>query len=289
MNNIDTQFNALVKKILDTGFRKENRTGVAAYTIAGATIEHDMSEGFPLLTCKKVPYKIVKVELEGFLKGVTSKKWFQDRGCTIWDEWCNPEKVPYGTDEATQKKMLEEDDLGPIYGSQWRNFNSQHELGTGNAAHDQVKMIVDKLKNNPADRRMICNAWNPQQLHQMALPPCHIMWQVTIIGDKLNLAWYQRSCDVFLGVPFNIASYATLLHLLAVQSGFKEGKLLGFLMDTHIYENHIDQCNELVSREPRALPKISTGSPMSIFDWEYSDTTLEGYDPHPAIKAPIAV
>jgi len=297
--NIDVQYLDLVSKILNEGVRKENRTGVDTIAIAGAMIEHDMSEGFPLLTTKKVAFKSVRVELEGFIKGIRSKKWFQDRGCTIWDEWCNPKKVAYGNDVESKAKMKAEDDLGLIYGVQWRDFKTPdaHLIKTPGAylisgplrGVDQLKKIVDTLKKNPNDRRMICSAWNPTALDQMALPPCHLLWQVTVIDGKLNLAWYQRSVDVPLGLPFNIASYATLLHLLAKEAGLKEGRLIGFLMDTHIYVNQIDALKEQLNRTPYALPQVSTEKFTSIFDWEYSDTQLTEYQSHPSIKFEIAV
>jgi thymidylate synthase len=281
MNNADKEFNRLISTILEKGVWKGNRTGVDCLTIAGFAFEHDMSEGFPLLTSRKLPFKSTRVELEFFIKGLTSKKWLQDRGCKYWDGWCNPKVVPYGHDEEIKKKMAAEDDLGKIYGYQWRNFNS--------SGVDQLKKIVDTLKKNPSDRRMICSAWNPQQLDEMALPPCHYGWQVTVIGDKLNLAWNQRSCDVYLGVSANISSYALLLHLLAKESGLKEGKLIGFLMDTHIYANHIEQAKELITRPTFTLPTIKTEKFTSIFDWEYTDTELVNYQSSPPLPAPVAI
>jgi thymidylate synthase len=191
-NTLDDKYLDLLERILHEGEHKANRTGVDTIALAGAMIEHDMAEGFPILTTKRVPFKSMATELEFFIKGLTSKKWLQDRGCTIWDEWCNPTKVPYGKDEQTKAQMLLEDDLGPVYGKQWRDFN---ESGV-----DQLANIIHKLETDPSDRRMICSAWNPLQIHQQALPPCHVMWQVTVINGKLNLAWYQRSVDSFLGL-----------------------------------------------------------------------------------------
>lgn len=284
----------IVQKIIDQGERKENRTGVDAISIAGAIFEHDMSKGFPLLITKKMPFKIIAAELEFFIKGITDKQWLKDRNCHIWDEWCSPKKVPYGHDEATKQKMAAERDLGPIYGFQWRHFNADYnsfDSDYSGQGIDQLKNLVEKLKSNPTDRRMIVSAWNPSKLSEMALPPCHYSFQVTVIGDKLNLLWNQRSVDTMLGLPFNIASYALLLHLLAKEAGLKEGKLVGFLADTHIYINHLDGAREQLSRDLNTypLPKITTENFTSIFDWQSPNTKLENYQSHPKIDFPIAV
>ena len=234
---------SIVRNILVTGDYKENRTGVPTYSIAGAMFEHDMSEGFPLLTTKSVPLSLVASELEFFIKGITDKQWLKDRDNHIWDSWCWEKKVPYGHDLETKNAMAEERDLGPIYGFQWRHFDAEYDgfdkeyAGQG---VDQLENLIDTLKTNPNDRRMIVSAWNPNQVDEMALPPCHYGFQVTVTDDKLNLMWNQRSVDTALGLPFNIASYGLLLHLLAKETGFEEGHLVGFLGDTHIYENHVE-------------------------------------------------
>ncbi|MEO5928108.1 MAG: thymidylate synthase [Patescibacteria group bacterium] len=282
----------IVRRILDEGERKENRTGMDAITIAGAMFEHDMANGFPLLTTKKVPFRLVASELEFFIKGLSDKTWLQERNNHIWDEWANPKKTPYGHDEESKKRMLEERDLGSVYGFQWRHWNAPYENFdsdyTGKGI-DQLKGVVEKLKSNPNDRRMIVMAWNPEALPFQALPPCHYGFQVTVVNGKLNLLWNQRSVDTMLGLPFNIASYALLLHLLAKESGLKEGRLVGFLADVHIYVNHVDGAKEQLAREPKALPKIVTDPFTSIFDWKYEDSKIEGYDPQPTIKFDIAV
>lgn len=282
----------IVKKVLEQGITKEDRTGTGIISVAGIMFEHDMKEGFPLLTTKSVPLRLVASELEFFIKGITDKNWLRKRNNHIWDEWCSPEKVPYAHDQETKIKMMEERDLGPVYGFQWRNFGAKyqaHNLPPLNEGVDQLKNLINTLKNNPSDRRMIVMAWNPLHMKQMALPPCHYGFQVTITGDKLNLMWNQRSVDVGLGLPFNIASYGLLLHLLAKESGFKEGKLVGFLGDTHIYKNHLQGLKEQLSREPKALPKLNTENFTSIFDWKYEDSKVENYQPHPRIKFEIAV
>ncbi len=335
----------ICKEILDKGVRKENRTGIDTIGISGAIFQHDMADGFPLLTTKKTAYKNVRSEVEFFINGVTDKKWLQERGNHIWDDWCNPSIVPQGKYDDRSKKivksvlgdkyigisknifdvanilkndsdlrkqydvsfedferlkklsenrlaMSKERDLGPIYGFQWRHFDAEYK-GFGadykNKGIDQLVNLVDTLKTNPMDRRMIVSAWNPKALPEQALPPCHYGFQIAVIGDKLNLAWNQRSVDVPLGLPFNIASYATMLHLLAKEGDFAEGVLTGFLMDTHIYENQVDGIEEQLSRKPLPLPKVMTEDFNSIFNWNFMDTKLVDYKSYPAIKFPIAV
>ena len=282
----------IVQKILDSGFRKTNRTGVDALTVAGAMFEHDMAEGFPLLTTKKVPFRLVASELEFFIRGITDKEWLRGQSNHIWDEWCSPDAVPYGNDEQTKAKMMAERELGPIYGWQWRNFGARYtayNLPPEGQSFDQLRQVVQTLKTDPDNRRMIVSAWNPLDIPRMALPPCHYAFQVTVINGKLNLLWNQRSVDVALGLPFNIAGYGCLLHLLAKEAGLGEGRLIGFLGDTHIYVNHIDAIRQQIARVPKALPQIKTENFTSIFDWHYGDTVIENYDPHPAIKFEIAV
>jgi thymidylate synthase len=278
----------ILENILVNGKWKNNRTGIDTKSITGSMFEHDMSTGFPLLTSKFVSLKTVAVELEGFIKGITSKKWFQDRKCHIWDDWCNPQVVPYGNDEATKAKMKAEDDLGLIYGSQWRDFRDpdMHTKGDG---IDQLKTIVNKLKTNPTDRRMICMAWNPLALDYQALPPCHYSWQVLSDGATLDLLWSQRSCDFGLGAPYNIASYALLLKLLAKEVGMKEGKLIGFLADTHIYRNQIEGVTEQLNRETHDLCSVDIPNFTSIYDWNYMDLEIKNYKHSGVLKLPLAV
>lgn len=284
----------IVKTVLEKGERKENRTGIDTMAVAGAMFEHDMSEGFPLLTTKKMPFKCIATELAFFINGITDKHWLQKRKNHIWDEWATPKKAPYGHDEESKRRMMEERDLGPIYGFQWRNFNGEyegHNVDHTGKGVDQLQNMVDMLKKNPHDRRMIVSAWNPSFLHEMALPPCHYAFQVTVINGKLNLLWNQRSVDTMLGLPFNIASYALLLHLLAKESGFEEGKLVGFLADTHIYENHLDGAKEQLTRDPERYsnPRLETENFTSIFDWKPLNTKLVGYESYPKIEFDIAV
>jgi len=282
----------IVQKILEHGFRKTNRTGIDALTTAGAMFDHDMADGFPLLTTKKIPFRLVASELEFFIRGYTDKQWLQERKNTIWDEWCSPDIVPYANDEKTKAKMMKERDLGPVYGWQWRNFGARyisHNVPPEGSGVDQLQRLVQTLKTDPDNRRMIVSAWNPCDLHRMALPPCHYSFQVTVINGKLNLLWNQRSVDAALGLPFNIASYGCLLHLLAKEAGLGEGRLIGFLGDTHLYINHINAISLQLLRKPSALPKIKTENFTSIFDWHCGSTIIENYAPHPAIKFEIAV
>lgn len=288
--------------------------------LANVVFSHNMSDGFPLLTTKKMPLRVIAVELEGFLKGITDKKWFQERACKIWDEWANPMKVKeeldsiyvevkeangFTDDEYRKRIQLEETDLGPIYGYQWRKFGGQYgEVernkpytsvytehyeyaeslnGMINGGADQLKNIVDTLHKAPYDRRMVCSAWNPNQIHMMALPPCHYAWNITVIDDEINLAFIMRSVDTALGMPFNIASYGLLLSLLAKESGFKAGNLTALFVDCHIYNNQIKGCYEQLQRTPYKLPTLdvlSKNDEFSIFDWEHTDLKLSDYQHH---------
>lgn len=295
--NLETfmqNYHDIVTRVLETGSIKSTRQGINAYTVAGAMFEHDMSAGYPLMTTKKVPFRLIATELEFFIKGITDKQWLIERNNHIWDEWANPKKAPYGHDEASKKRMLEERDLGPVYGFQWRHFGAKYDNYdtdyTGQGV-DQLKNLIEKLKSDPTDRRMIVNSWNPSVMDQMGLPPCHYCYQVTVVNGKLNLLWNQRSVDTMLGLPFNIASYALLLHLLAKETGLQEGKLVGFLADVHIFENHIDGAKEQLARDTNKypLPKIETENFTSIFDWTAADSKIIGYESYPTIKFDIAV
>lgn len=283
----------IVRHILDHGVCKANRTSTDALAVAGIMFQHNMADGFPLLTTKKVPFRLVATELEFFIKGITNKAWLQERNNHIWDEWAYPKKAPYGHSQEAKQAMLAEQDLGPIYGFQWRHFGAEyttHDADYTGQGYDQLKKLVHTIKTNP-DRRMIVSAWNPPFLSEMALPPCHYAFQITVIGDTLNLLWNQRSVDVMLGLPFNIASYALLLHLLAKESGLKEGKLIGFLADVHIYTNHIQGAHEQLLRQDSThqLPQIMTEPFTSIFDWCAKDSQPVNYVSHPTIKFEIAV
>ena len=268
---------------------RQNRTGIPDIGLGhGATFVHDMDMGFPLITTKKMGLKNIATELEFFLRGITDKKWLQDRKCNIWNEWANPVKVelayknkkgllewdstPLTPNQQTILRnsiMDSERDLGPIYGFQWRHFGGEYQWNQERIERnptdnfnphkpgiDQVANAIDKLKNNPNDRRIIVSAWNPVDFPQMALPPCHMMHQLIVRDGKLNLIWTQRSCDMFLGIPYNIASYALLLLLYAKEAGLKPGILKGELHDAHIYTNHLNQVAQQLQRKPHPLPTV---------------------------------
>ncbi|MEK6926974.1 MAG: thymidylate synthase [Nanoarchaeota archaeon] len=283
---------SILDEVLARGEVKDTRTGIRTLSIEGAMFVHDMQKGFPLLTTKFVAQKSVRIELDGFIHGVTDKRWLQERGCHIWDEWCSRKIIPYSDKPEIQSKMLEERDLGPIYGFQWRHFDAEYngyaKDYTGKGV-DQLANVLKTLKTNPTDRRMLVNAWNPKQIDEMALPPCHDSWQLLCSNGKLNLIWRQRSVDVALGLPFNISSYATLLHLVAKEAGMQEGKLIGQLGDLHIYENHTFGVLEQLKRKPFDLPQIETKDFISVEGWTYDKTSVVNYKSHPKINFPIAV
>lgn len=277
----------LLKYVLDNGERTTNRTGIDTIAVSGYHLKHDMREGFPLLTTKKMGIKSILAELEFFINGYTDKQWLKDRKCFIWNEWCNPKKVPYSNDEETKQKMTEENDLGKIYGYQWRNFDGDESFkGT-----DQLKTLIDNIKKDPTSRRLIVTAWNPNQLDEMALPPCHLGFEVLCYPESgyMDLIYAMRSNDLFLGAPYNIASYAALLELLCKETGFKPRYLEAMLGNCHIYTNHLAQVEEQLSREPYQLPNLSFKKFTSIFDWHYNDCEIMNYQSHPKISAEVAV
>ena len=258
----------LMKKILDEGVDRSDRTGVGTRSIFGTQMRFDLSESFPLLTTKKVHLRSIIYELLWFLSGDTNIKFLKDNNVTIWDEWAD-----------------ENGNLGPVYGKQWRRW----ECADGRII-DQISNVVEQIKNNPQSRRLIVNAWNVADVDKMALPPCHLLFQFYVANDRLSCMLYQRSCDFFLGVPFNIASYSLLCMMIAQQCGLKPGEFVWTGGDTHLYSNHFEQAKEQLSRTPRALPKmLIKRKPDSIFDYKFDDFELVDYDPYPVIKAPIAV
>ena len=238
-----------------------------------------MTKGFPLLTTKHMPHKVIWIELEGFIKGIVHKQWYKDRGCNIWNEWSNPLND-------------DDNDLGPIYGYQWRRFNHVYDENDEGCLtrYDQLNEIIKTLKSDADSRRMVCSAWNPVQSHKMALPPCHVLWNIVVIQDKINLIWHQRSADLMLGIPFNIASYATLLLLLAKESNLTPGILQGTFADCHIYENQLEGAEKQILRVPKDLPVVEVGQFPCIYDWNSSNAILHNYIPHPKINfGPIAI
>lgn len=279
------QYLDLLKTILDNGTLKHNRTGIDTISYPCQFIRYDMRAGFPLLTTKKMGLKNICAELEMFIQGIASKKFLHDRGCHIWDSWANPAKVPYGHDEETKKRMFEEDDLGECYGYTWNNWN--------NTGFNQLKHVIETLKTDPTNRRMIVTAWNPERLNHMALPPCHFCFQLISDGEYVDLLWSQRSADTLLGVPYDLASYAMLLTLICHQVKMTPRFLAASFGDAHIYVNHIDQVKEQLLREPYPLPTVkilnADDPDWTIWDWKYTDFELLNYQCHPAIKAPIAI
>ena len=262
------QYLDLLRYIRENGTVKSDRTGVGTQSIFGYQMRFNLAEGFPLLTTKKVHLKSIIYELLWFIAGDTNIKYLHDHNVTIWDEWADADG-----------------NLGPVYGHQWRSWPAP-DGGT----IDQLANVVEQLKHNPDSRRHIVSAWNPGEVDRMALPPCHAMFQFYVADNRLSCQLYQRSADCFLGVPFNIASYALLTMMIAQACGYEPGDFVHTLGDAHIYLNHMDQVQEQLSREPKALPKmILNPEKKDIFSFEYEDFTLEGYDPWPTIKAPIAV
>ena len=262
------QYLDLLRHIRANGVMKDDRTGTGTQSVFGYQMRFDLSEGFPLLTTKKVHLKSIIYELLWFIAGDTNIKYLQDHGVTIWDEWAD-----------------ENGDLGPVYGHQWRSWPAPD-----GRVIDQLSMVIDTIKRNPDSRRMLVTAWNPAEVDKMALPPCHCLFQFYVADGKLSCQLYQRSADVFLGVPFNIASYALLTMMIAQVCGLEPGEFVHTTGDTHIYRNHFEQVATQLSREPRPLPRMRLNPDVkSIFDFKYEDFTLEGYDPWPAIKAPVAV
>ena len=308
----DKEYLGLCKYILDNGIEKEDRTGVGTKSIFGYQMKFDLNNGFPLLTTKKVNFNLVWSELLWFIKGDTNIRFLLENNNNIWNEWAfkkwvesdeynGPDMTDFGhrtlVDEDFAKeykeqmkffkeKVLTDDefsnkygDLGNVYGKQWRNFNGV----------DQLKNVIEQIKENPSSRRLIVSSWNPAEVDTMALPPCHSLFQFYVSDGKLSCQLYQRSGDVFLGVPFNIASYSLLTILIAKECNLGVGEFVHTLGDAHIYNNHFDQVNEQISRTPYDLPSLNINKFQSIFDLKISDVELVNYESHPFIKAPIAV
>ncbi len=262
------QYHDLLKYILTAGVQKKDRTGTGTISTFGYQMRFNLADGFPLVTTKKIHLKSVIYELLWFLKGDTNVKYLKDHGVSIWDEWAD-----------------ERGELGPVYGKQWRSWTAPD-----GQAVDQIKQVADEIRKNPDSRRLIVSAWNPAEVGRMALPPCHCLFQFNVQKDRLSCQLYQRSADAFLGVPFNIASYALLTLMMAQVTDLKPGEFIHTFGDLHIYSNHLEQVHLQLSRDPRPLPHMKLNPKVKdIFGFAYEDFGIENYDPHPAIKAPVAV
>ena len=261
-------YHDLLKRVLAEGVVKTDRTGTGTRSVFGHQMRFDLSKGFPLVTTKKLHLRSIIHELLWFIAGETNIDYLRKNAVTIWDEWAD-----------------EGGELGPVYGKQWRSWATP-DGGTV----DQIQWVINEIKRNPDSRRLVVSAWNPADLEKMALPPCHCLFQFYVAEGRLSCQLYQRSADIFLGVPFNIASYALLTHMMAQVTGLKVGDFVHTFGDAHIYSNHLEQTELLLSREPRPLPVLNLNSKVqSLFDFTYDDIVIEGYDPHPAIKAAVAV
>ncbi|NMB70694.1 MAG: thymidylate synthase [Bacteroidales bacterium] len=262
------QYLDLLSHVLTNGIRKSDRTGTGTVSVFGYQMRFNLQEGFPLLTTKKLHFKSIAYELLWFLRGDTNIKFLTDHGITIWNEWADE----YGN-------------LGPVYGYQWRSWPTAHGKHI-----DQISQVIDSLRRNPDSRRHIVSAWNVGEINKMALPPCHILFQFYVAGDKLSCQLYQRSADIFLGVPFNIASYSLLTYMMAQVTGLQPGEFIHTLGDAHLYLNHIEQAKLQLTRTPRKLPSLRLNPEVKdIFSFQYEDFIIDGYDPHPHIKADISV
>jgi thymidylate synthase len=263
----DTQYEDLLRLVLTSGTAKADRTGTGTRSVFGHQLRYDLSRGFPLITTKKVHLRSVVYELLWFLRGDSNVGWLQEHGVSIWDEWADADG-----------------DLGPVYGVQWRSWPAPEGRHV-----DQISEVLDTLRRDPDSRRMIVSAWNVAALDKMALAPCHALFQFYVAGGKLSCQLYQRSADLFLGVPFNIASYALLTHLMAQQARLEPGDFVWTGGDCHIYDNHVEQVTEQLTRTPFAFPELRLKQAPSLFGYDFSDVEVAGYQHHPAIKAPVAV
>jgi thymidylate synthase len=318
MSRSEMAYLNLAKHVLENGTRKEDRTGTGTISVFGYQMRFDLQEGFPLLTTKKIPFRLISSELLWFIKGDTNIRYLLQHNNNIWNEWAfkkwvesadysGPDMTNFGLRsqqdaefnklyeeqmDIFKKRVLEDDDfarkygeLGDVYGKQWRRWKT-----TKGETIDQLKDVIQTIKKNPDSRRLIVSAWNPEDIPSMALPPCHTLFQFYVSNGKLSCQLYQRSGDIFLGIPFNIASYALLTHLIAHECGLGAGEFVHTLGDAHIYVNHVEQIRTQLSREPRPLPTLSLNTAVrSVFDFDVQDIEIKDYNPYPAIKAPVAV
>ena len=276
--SFEQQYKELLHEVMQNGLLRQTRSGIPAYSLIGKTLEHDMSEGFPLLTLRKMPEKSMRVETEFYLKGYTDKKWLTDRGCHFWDYW-------------SSKQSDDQNDLGPTYGFEWRNFGAEYKgINTyeGNGI-DQIKWVVEELKKDPESKRLVVSQWNPKDIDKQSIPPCPFAFQLLKYGEKLNLVFYQRSADVCLGLPNDFAQHALLLHLFCLETGYIPGKVIGMFGQVELYENHVDGAKELLGRTCGVLPQVYTKKFTTITEWSHIDTIFKNYLPKEKINFQIAV
>lgn len=292
MNIFDEKYRSLIREARKSSL-KSTRQGIDAHMIPGATFEHNMSEGFPLTTLRKVIFDLVASELQFNLSGITDKKWLQDRGNHIWDEWCDPSIVPYGIDTLSKEKMKKERDLGPLYGFEWRHFGAEYrgyDKNYDGKGIDQIERLISTLKTNPQSKRMVVSCWNPSHLNRQAIPPCPFAFEISVFDEEMHLFFFQRSVDVMLGFPFDFAGYALLLHLLSKQMSMTAGKVTGFFANVELYVNQEEAADIIIKREGKPkLPTITTEKFESILNWQYTQTKVENYAAESSLKIEIAV
>ncbi len=292
MNVFDAQYKKLLEQVRHAPL-KPTRQGIDAHMLPGATFKHHLSEGFPLTTLRKVTFGLVASELQFNLLGLTDKKWLQDKGNHIWDDWCDPTIVPYATDPSTKERMRAERDLGPLYGFQWRHFGAMYEGYGSNYVGkgiDQITCLLETLKKNPESKRMVVSCWNPSQMEHQAIPPCPFAFQIVVNKGELDLFLYQRSVDILLGFPFDFAGYALLLQLLAQEVALQPGTITAYFGNVELYENQEIAADALLTREISfTLSNIETSPFTSLLAWNCEDSRLIHYSSHPSLKIPIAV
>ncbi|MCX6719287.1 MAG: thymidylate synthase [Candidatus Taylorbacteria bacterium] len=293
INNFDLKYSDLIKLVLTTGSERITRSGANTLSIHGQMIRHDMSEGFPLTTLRSIPFRLIASEVEWTLKGKTDKKSLNELNNHVWDKFCNPKFVKnFNNDKETYNLMLKENDLGPIYGFQWRHFGADYKSWDSDyvtQGFDQISNLSKMLKNNSFSKRLLVTNWNPKDVPEMAVPSCPCMFQLIRHGDKLNLSFFQRSADCIIGLPFDFAFHALLLHLYAKQSGLNAGSVVGFFNNLEIFNKHKEGAVELARRTATSLPRIETSSFGDILEWKHNDSKLIGYQPNESMKFEVNI
>jgi len=293
MNSFDEQYILLIKKVLSEGDERITRSGAGTTSIFGQMIKHDMSNGFPLTTLRNIPFRLVASELKWTLDGKTDKKSLNEYDNHIWDKFCNPKFVKdFKPNQETYDLMKNQNDLGPIYGFQWRHFGAEYigsDSDYSGQGFDQIKDLVEKLSKRVDSKRFVVTNWNPKDVPEMAVPSCPCMFQIIRHGEKLNLSFFQRSTDCMVGFPFDFAFHALLLHLFCLQTGLKEGSVVGFFNNIEIFSQHIEGAKELVKRESKKLGELKTENFKDIFDWKFTDTQLVGYEPNDRMKFEVNI